>query len=74
MKKNPIYEGDWVLICETGEKGIVVKVYDEGERFLIDLPICDERPFHRTAHVMVEKIRKIRPIKPKNKWKQENLF
>ncbi len=69
-----IQEGDWVLICETGEKGVVIKVYDEGERFLVDLPLVDGQPFHRTAHVMIEKIRKIRPVKEKIKWKQESLF
>lgn len=70
-----INAGDWVLVCETGEKGCVLEVFDDGERFLLEVPPNEKWPFTKRIHVMVEKIRKIRPIKPTGKvWKQSTLF
>jgi hypothetical protein len=68
---------DWVLVCETGEKGKVLDVFDEGERFLLSIPENKSWPFPRRMHVMIEKIRKIRPPKPEEfgpKWEQTGLF
>ena len=72
-----IHAGDWALVCETGEKGCVIEVFDDGERFLLEVPATDKWPYPKRVHVMVEKIRKIRPpkkIKVKLVWKQEQLF
>jgi hypothetical protein len=72
-----IEEGDWVLVCETNEKGCVTEVFDEGERFLLHIPANDKWPFPKRMHVMIEKIRKIRPPKeekPELYWEQPKLF
>lgn len=72
-----IGEGDWVLVCETNDKGHVIEVFDDGERFLINVPPTNEWPFPKRMHVMIEKIRKIRPPKeekPELHWEQPNLF
>lgn len=72
-----IRAGDWVLVCETNERGCVIEVFDEGERFLLEVMPNDQWPFPRRVHVMVEKLRKIKPPKPPKfgvKWKQETLF
>jgi hypothetical protein len=74
MKDSVIRQDDWVLICETGEKAKVVCVFDEGERFLLMIPQTEEVPFERRVHIMVEKIRKIRPPKQRIKWFQTTLF
>jgi len=75
MTQPVISVGDWVLVCETSEKGQVIDVFDEGERFLISIPKSDKWPYPRRAHVMIEKIRKIRPPKEEGpKWEQPTLF
>lgn len=58
-----IDEGDWVLICETKERGIVIAVRDRGERFLVEVPPSDIWKYPKQVHVMVEKIRKVKPPK-----------
>jgi hypothetical protein len=77
MTQPVIKVDDWVLVCETGEKGQVLDVFDDGERFLLSIPKTEKWPFPRRVHVMIEKIRKIRPPKPEElmpKWEQPNLF
>lgn len=77
MSEPIIKEGDWVLVCETGEKGQVIEVFDEGERFLLNIPKSEMWPYPKRVHVMIEKLRKIRPPKPEKlglEWKQESLF
>lgn len=77
MSEPKINEGDWVLICETGERGQVIEVFDDGERFLLSIPPTDQWPHQKRMHVMVEKLRKIRtpkPEKPELKWEQQGLF
>lgn len=77
MKEPTIKEGDWVLVCETGEKGQVVEVFDDGERFLINIPLTDGWPYPKRVHVMIEKLRKIRTPKPEKQglnWEQQGLF
>lgn len=75
-----IVAGDWVLVCETNERGCVIEVFDDGERFLLSIPLTDGWPYPKRVHVMVEKIRKIRPPKEKKvrkielTWKQACLF
>lgn len=71
-----IIENDWVLICETNERGQVISVFDEGERFMVQIGATEKWPFPKTVHVMVEKVRKIRPPKKDDspKWYQVNLF
>lgn len=70
-----IVEGDWVLICETNEKGQVVVVLDRGERFMVRVEGNMTWRFPKTVHVMVEKIRKIKPPKKKPTfWYQVDLF
>ena len=70
-----IGEGDWVLVCETNERGQVIAVFDKGERFMIKIDATEAWPFPKSVHVMIEKIRKIRPPKPEElKWEQPNLF
>ena len=77
MTQPVIKVDDWVLVCETGEKGQVLDVFDDGERFLLSIAKTEKWPFPRRVHVMIEKIRKIRPPKPEElmpKWEQPNLF
>jgi hypothetical protein len=72
-----IVEGDWVLICETNEKGVVEAVFDKGERFLVVVEGDKEWPHPKRFHVMVEKLRRIRTPKPKKlevKWHQITLL
>jgi len=71
-----INEGDWVLICETNEKGEVISVFDEGERFMVKILATEKWPFPKTVHVMVEKVRKIKTPKKESpvKWYQVDLF
>jgi hypothetical protein len=70
-----IVEGDWVLVCETNEKGQVIVVLDKGERFMVKIEGNLSWPFPKTVHVMVEKIRKIKPPKKKEAvWYQVDLF
>jgi hypothetical protein len=70
-----IVEGDWVLICETNEKGEVIVVLDRGERFMVRVEGTLAWPHPKTVHVMVEKIRKIKPPKQKvSIWFQVDLF
>jgi len=38
MTQPVIKADDWVLVCETGEKGQVLEVCDDGERFLLSIP------------------------------------
>lgn len=74
----PIIEkGDWVLVCETNDKGFVIEVFDDGERFLINVPPSPDWPHPKRMHVMIEKLRKIRPPKeekPEIRWDQPQLF
>lgn len=77
MSPPQIGMNDWVLVCETGEKGVVIEIFDEGERFLLSIPQTDKWPYPKRVHVMIEKIRKIRPPKIKNSklyWEQADLF
>ena len=71
-----INENDWVLICETNERGQVISVFDDGERFMVKIDATERWPFPKTVHVMVEKVRKIRPPRKEDnpKWFQVNLF
>ena len=69
-----INEGDWVLVCETNERGEVISVFDDGERFMVRIEGNEKWPHPKTVHVMVEKIRKIRTPKKDPKWYQINLF
>ena len=59
-----ITEGDWVLICETGERGLVIAARDRGERFLVEVPASEKWKYSKRVHVMVEKVRKVKPPKP----------
>lgn len=72
-----IKQGDWVLICEISERGCVIEVFDDGERFLVNVPESEKCPQLRRFHVSVEKVRKIKAPK-ENKllklWKQTKLF
>lgn len=75
MVSQEIVEGDWVLICETNEKGQVIVVLDRGERFMVRVEGNLSWPFPKNVHVMVEKIRKIKPPKKKEQlWYQVDLF
>lgn len=77
MKDPVIKEGDWVLICETGDKGFVTQVFDDGERFFVSVAGTPEWPYAKHFHVMIEKVRKIRPPKeekPEIRWDQPQLF
>lgn len=77
MTAPKIEVGDWVLICETSEKGCVIDVFDKGERFLLNVQQTNGWPFPKRVHVTIEKIRKIktpRPEKPQIDWSQESLF
>lgn len=72
-----IGKGDWVLICETNDRGVIDEVFDEGERFLVIVAATEAWPYPKRIHVMVEKLRKIRPPKPVKKkmfWEQRGLF
>lgn len=70
-----IVEGDWVLVCETNERGQIVAVFDKGERFMVKIDATEAWPFPKNVHVMIEKIRKIKKPKPREKvWYQVNLF
>ena len=71
-----IKENDWVLVCETNERGQVVAVFDKGERFMVKIDATEKWPFPKMVHVMVEKVRKIRPPKKEAgpKWYQVKLF
>lgn len=70
-----IVEGDWVLVCETNERGQIVVVLDKGERFMVRIDSSVNWPFPKTVHVMVEKIRKIKPPKKQEVvWHQVDLF
>lgn len=70
-----IGEGDWVLVCETNERGQVIAVFDKGERFMIKIDATEAWPFPKSVHVMIEKIRKINPPKKRQPvWYQINLF
>jgi hypothetical protein len=71
---NVINEGDWVLICETGERGKVIDSKDRGERFLVEVPPTDKWKYTKRVHVMVEKIRKVNPPKIKKVVIQLKLF
>ena len=66
--------GDWVLVCETGDKGEVESVMDNGERFLIVVPKTKEWPYPKRMHVMIEKIRKIRTPEKASFWDQLSIF
>lgn len=59
-----INEGDWVLICETKERGFVIAVRDRGERFLVEVPPSEKWKYSKQVHVMIEKVRRINPPKP----------
>ena len=74
MTQPVIKEGDWVLVCETGEKGQVIEVFDQGERFLLNIPQTKAWPYPKRVHVMIEKLRKIKAPKLEPLWKQESLF
>lgn len=77
MMQPQIGLNDWVLVCETGERGQVIEIFDEGERFLLTIPKTEQCPYARKVHVMIEKIRKIRPPKIKESkfyWEQTDLF
>lgn len=71
-----IVEGDWVLVCETNERGEVIAVFDKGERFIVKIDATESWPFPKTVHVMIEKIRRIKKPKQKEKpmWYQVDLF
>lgn len=71
-----INAGDWVLVCETNERGCVIEVFDDGERFLLSIEATEKWPFPKRVHVMVEKIRKINPPKQKREevLGQQKLF
>lgn len=69
-----INEGDWVLICETGERGRVIDSKDRGERFLVEVPPTEKWKYTKRVHVMVEKIRKVKPPKIKKVVIQLSLF
>jgi hypothetical protein len=57
-----IVVGDWVLICETKDKGIVVAAMDQNERFLVHVPPTQKYHYAKQVHVGIEKVRKIKPI------------
>jgi len=70
-----IVKGDWVLICETNERGQVEAVFDKGERFLVVVQGNKEWPHPKRFHIMVEKLRRIRaPKKQEVKWHQITLL
>ena len=63
------------MVCETNERGQVVAVFDKGERFMVKIDATLSWPFPKNVHVMIEKIRKIKPPKKKETvWYQVNLF
>lgn len=57
-----IVVGDWVLICETKDKGIVIAAMDSNERFVVHVPASEKWPYVKQVHVTREKVRKINPI------------
>jgi len=57
-----IKTGDWVMICETGDKGIVIAAMDQNERFVVQIPATAKWVYTKQVHVGIEKIRKIKPI------------
>ena len=57
-------EGDWVVLLENGETGVVEKLLDDGERLWVRLPSKDNWPFPRHVHVPTEKVKRIKPPKP----------
>lgn len=62
--RHQINVGDWVLIQATGEKGVVEKMMDQGERLWVRVPSLNEWPFPRWVHISYEKTKRIRPPKP----------
>jgi len=55
---NPIHEDDWVFIKSTKSKGVVVKLFDEGERLLIRVPSDDDWPFPKHVYAFADSVRK----------------
>lgn len=60
---RPPREGDWVIL-KTGEKGIVERTMDDGERLWVRVPSFTDWPWPRWVHVPTEKAKRIRPPKP----------
>jgi hypothetical protein len=54
--------GDWVMICETGDKGVVIAAMDQNERFVVQIPPTAKWLHVKQVHVGIEKVRKIKPI------------
>lgn len=62
--RKPPKVGEWALIMATGEKGIVEKVMDGGERLYLRIPSTTDWPFPRWVHIPYEKVQRVRPPKP----------
>lgn len=60
---RPPQEGDWVVL-KTGEKGIVERTMDNGERLWVRIPSLTDWPWPRWVHVPTEKAKRIHPPKP----------
>lgn len=60
---RPPREGDWVLL-KTGEKGIVERIMDNGDRLWVRVPSFTDWPWPRWAHVSADKTKRIRPPQP----------
>ena len=60
---RPPQEGDWVVL-KTGEKGVVERTMDNGERLWVRIPSLTDWPWPRWVHVPTEKAKRILPPKP----------
>lgn len=60
---RPPQESDWVVL-KTGEKGIVERTMDNGERLWVRIPSLTDWPWPRWVHVPTDKAKRIRPPKP----------
>ena len=63
-KPVKIYEGDWVIIMKTKEKGCVQRVFNGGERVAVIIPSASDWPFPRWVWIDTEKVRKSSAPKP----------
>ena len=60
---RPLEKGDWVYIFGTGERGIVEKVMDDGERVWVRIPSQTDWPWPRWVHIPSMRIKRVRPPK-----------
>ena len=60
---RPPQEGDWVIIQNTKDIGIVERTMDDGERLWVRIPSLTDWPWPRWVHVPTDKAKRIRPPK-----------